>query len=91
MIPPVGQKRICGNGPANAFSALMPPTTSAGNSFAWVIPRSSSATISDAVADARQERDAAGLQRVEQRRRRARGDEEARAGGERVVDLTGAS
>ena len=49
-MPPVGQNRICGNGPANAFSALTPPTTSAGNSFAWVIPRSSSATMSDAVA-----------------------------------------
>ena len=36
--------------PANAFSALTPPTTSAGKSFAWVIPRSSSATRSDAVA-----------------------------------------
>ena len=50
LIPPVGQKRICGNGPANAFSAATPPTTSAGNSFAWVMPRSSSATMSDAVA-----------------------------------------
>ena len=45
--------------------------------------------MSDAVATPGQERHAAGLQRVEQRRRRARGDEEARAGGEHLVDLAG--
>src|SRR3954453_5706899 len=49
-MPPVGQNRICGNGPAKAFSALTPPTTSAGKRLAWVIPRSISATTSEAVA-----------------------------------------
>ena len=38
---------------------MTPPTTSAGKSLAWVMPRSSSATISDAVATPGQERDAA--------------------------------
>src|SRR5208337_3884839 len=49
LTPPVGLKRTSGNGPPNAFSAPMPPTCSAGNSFTVVKPRAIAAMISDAV------------------------------------------
>ena len=49
-MPPVGQKRICGNGPGERLQRLDAADASAGKSFACVIPRSSSATMSDAVA-----------------------------------------
>jgi len=50
VTPPVGQNRSCGKGPDNAASMDRPPTTSAGNSFASVMPRSSSRTTSDGPA-----------------------------------------
>ena len=88
-MPPVGQKRSCGNGPAKAFSAFTPPTTSAGKSLAWVIPRSISATRSEAVAVPGRKGTSAACRPSSSVGRRARGDEEARAGGQRVGDLRG--
>src|SRR5438094_845639 len=49
-MPPVGQKRVSGNGPANARSALMPPDCSAGKNLTRLKPCSRASINSDAVA-----------------------------------------
>src|SRR6185437_7901730 len=49
-IPPVGQNRTCGNGPASARRALIPPACSAGKNFIVVKPCSSACISSEAVA-----------------------------------------
>ena len=48
-MPPVGQKRTCGNGPASALSAAMPPAWPAGKNFITSKPRASAAMTSEAV------------------------------------------
>ena len=49
-IPPVGQNRASGKGPANARSALMPPDCSAGKNLTRPKPCASACISSDAVA-----------------------------------------
>src|ERR1700676_1493230 len=49
-IPPVGQKRARGNGPARARSALSPPDCSAGKNLTRSNPRASACISSEAVA-----------------------------------------
>src|SRR6516225_9986714 len=49
-IPPVGQNLACGNGPASARSALMPPDCSAGKNLTRSKPWASAAISSEAVA-----------------------------------------
>jgi len=48
--PPVGQKRVFGNGPARARRPLMPPACSAGKNLARSKPQASACISSDAVA-----------------------------------------
>src|SRR6478609_10998025 len=49
-MPPVGQTRILGNGPASARSALIPPDCSAGKNLTRSKPCASACISSDAVA-----------------------------------------
>src|ERR1700712_1937536 len=49
-MPPVGQNRTSGNGPAKARSALMPPDCSAGKNFVRLNPYARASINSDAVA-----------------------------------------
>src|SRR5689334_23187398 len=48
-MPPVGQKRTLGNGPARAFKAASPPAGTAGKNFARSKPRVTQAIRSEAV------------------------------------------
>ena len=48
-MPPVGQKRTCGNGPAKACSIATPPAGTAGKNLKVSSPASSPAITSDAV------------------------------------------
>jgi hypothetical protein len=50
LMPPVGQKRACGNGPPNARNADIPPACCAGKNFTISKPCASAAINSDAVA-----------------------------------------
>src|SRR6185295_10410869 len=49
-MPPVGQNRTCGKGPASERSALIPPACSAGKNFTVSKPAASAAISSEAVA-----------------------------------------
>src|SRR5258707_9063161 len=49
-IPPVGQNRASGKGPANARSALMPPACSAGKNLTRPKPLATACINSDAAA-----------------------------------------
>src|SRR3978361_1154569 len=49
-MPPVGQNRVSGTGPATARSALMPPYCSAGKNFTRLNPYARASINSDAVA-----------------------------------------
>src|SRR5713101_3739972 len=49
-MPPVGQNRASGKGPARARSALIPPDCSAGKNFTRLKPWASACISSDAVA-----------------------------------------
>src|SRR5215468_4929555 len=49
-MPPVGQNFACGNGPARARSALIPPDCSAGKNFTRSKPCASACISSEAVA-----------------------------------------
>src|SRR5581483_1722368 len=50
VMPPVGQKRHCGNGAASAFSAGIPPAATAGKNLNRLKPVSRPRMMSDAVA-----------------------------------------
>src|SRR3984893_8426386 len=52
VMPPVGQKRASGKGPANAFSIGMPPAAPAGKNLKHRYPAARPLISSDAVATA---------------------------------------